>query len=227
MSDKKDGIKLIVSIVERGQGKGLIKLFEKNGIGCHYQCSGHGTASSELLDVLGVGTTERDIILSLAADNNAENFLYKLKEEEGFYSHVPLKGLVFYMPLTGLNNILTTILLNQKQNENITGGNIMEGKPHSLILVVVNQGHSDDVMETARGAGARGGTIVRSRFAGDEENEQFYGISLQAEKEIIAIVASGDNRNTIMEMINKKHGLKTEAGAVICSLGIEKSTRVG
>ena len=103
----------------------------------------------------------------------------------------------------------------------------MEGKPHSLILVVVNQGHSDDVMETARGAGARGGTIVRSRFAGDEENEQFYGISLQAEKEIIAIVASGDNRNTIMEMINKKHGLKTEAGAVICSLGIEKSTRVG
>ena len=33
--------------------------------------------------MLGVGTTERDIILSLAADNNAENFLYKLKEEEG------------------------------------------------------------------------------------------------------------------------------------------------
>ena len=32
---------------------------------------------------------------------------------------MPLKGLVFYMPLTGLNNILTTILLNQKQNENI------------------------------------------------------------------------------------------------------------
>ena len=227
MGDKKEGIKLIAAILERGQGKGYVKLCKQNGISCHYQCSGRGTASSELLDVLGVGTTERDILLSLASDTNANNFLYKLKEEDEFYSHISLKGLVFQMPLTGLNNILTTILINQKQGEDLTGGNKMEAKAHSLILVVVNQGHSDDVMDTARGAGARGGTIIRSRFAGEQDLGQFYGISLQAEKEIIAIVASGDNRNAIMEMINMKHGLKTEAGGVICSLGIEQIARVG
>lgn len=227
MADKKEGIKLIAAIVERGQGKGFVKLCRKNGISCHYQCSGHGTASSELLDVLGVGTAERDILLSLAADTNADNFFYKLKEGEGFYSHIPLKGIIFQMPLTGLNNILATILNNQKQSEDLTGGNKMEAKAHSLILVVVNQGHSDDVMDTARGAGARGGTIIRSRFAGEQDLGQFYGISLQSEKEIIAIVASEDNRNVIMEMINMKHGLKTEAGGVICSLGIEQIARVG
>ena len=36
----------------------------------------------------------------------------------------------------------------------------------SLILVMVNQGYTDEVMNTARAAGARGGTIIRSRFAG-------------------------------------------------------------
>ena len=43
---------------------------------------------------------------------------------------------------------------------------------------------------------------------------------------IIAIVASGDRRNAIMEMVNKKHGLKTEAGALICSVGIDHTLRL-
>ena len=63
--------------------------------------------------------------------------------------------------------------------------------------------------------------MIRARWAGPEDTSQFYGISVQSEKEIIAIVAAGERRNAIMEMINKKHGLKTEAGAVICSVGIE------
>ena len=98
----------------------------------------------------------------------------------------------------------------------------MEAKTdYSLILVSVNQGHTDDVMDTARQAGARGGTVIRARWAGPEDTSHFYGISLQSEKEIIAIVAAGELRNAIMEMINKKHGLKTEAAAMVCSVGLE------
>lgn len=33
-------------------------------------------------------------------------------------------------------------------------------------------------------------------------------------------------RNTIMETINKKHGLKSEAGAVILSLGIDQIAKL-
>lgn len=101
-----------------------------------------------------------------------------------------------------------------------------EKADHSLILVAVNQGHTDEVMDTAREAGARGGTVIRARWAGTEDVSQFYGISIQSEKEIIAIVAAGERRNAIMEMINKKHGLKTEAGAVVCSVGIDHSVRL-
>ena len=81
-------------------------------------------------------------------------------------------------------------------------------------------------MDTAREAGARGGTIIRARWAGAEDDGQFYGISLQSEKEIIAIVAPREQRNAIMEVVNKKHGLKTEAGAVICSLGIDRMVKL-
>lgn len=97
---------------------------------------------------------------------------------------------------------------------------------NSLILVAVNQGNTEEVMNTARAAGARGGTIIRSRWAGEQASEQFYGITVQGEKEIIAIVASADSRNAIMEMINMKHGLKTEAGAIICSVALEHLVRL-
>ena len=98
---------------------------------------------------------------------------------------------------------------------------------NSLILVMVNQGNTDEVMNTARAAGARGGTIIRSRFTGPEEIDEVYANMMQEEKELIAMVVPTTLRNTIMETINKKHGLKTQAGAVILSMGIDQIAKLG
>ena len=220
---KKNSVKLIVTIAERGRGKALAKTYAEQGIVISYQCMGHGTASSELLDLLGVGTAEKDILISCASKEKAERLLHKLDNEipEASYG----KGIVFDMPLTGLNSLIAAVLLNESNGE--AGGIKMEENTgHSLILISVNQGHTDAVMDTARQAGAGGGTVIRARWAGPEETGEFYGISLQSEKEIIAIVSAIDRRNAIMEMINKKHGLKTEAGAVVCSVGIDHTVRL-
>lgn len=220
MADKK-GVKLIVTFAERGRGKALAKLYAEQGVFCSYQCMGRGTASSDLLDVLGVGTAEKDILISYAARENAARLLHKLDSESQGAAYG--NGLVFDMPLTALSSLVATVLLNQ---QNGTGGVEMSGKTdQSLILIAVNQGHTDAVMDTAREAGARGGTVIRARWAGPED-AQFYGISVQSEKEIIAIVTSAERRNAIMEMIHKKHGLKTDAGAVVCSVGIDHTVRL-
>lgn len=221
MADK-NSIKLVVTFAERGRGKALAKLYTQQGVFCSYQCMGRGTASSDLLDVLGVGTTEKDILICMASRENVARLLNRLDNE--LQGAVYGNGIVFDMPLTGLNSLIATVFLNRQEKGN--GGLEMEGKAeHSLILITVNQGHTDDVMDTAREAGAGGGTVIRARWAGPEDTSQFYGISVQTEKEIIAIVAAGDRRNAIMEMVNKKHGLKTEAGAVVCSVGIDHLVR--
>ena len=217
MADKKS-VKLVVTFAERGKGKALAKLYAEQGVLCNYQSMGRGTASSDLLDVLGIGSAEKDILISITSGEWSQRLLRRL--DDGLESDIYGSGIVFDMPLTGLNSLIATVLLNQQESGN--GGTQMEAKTdYSLILVSVNQGHTDDVMDTARQAGARGGTVIRARWAGPEDTSQFYGISLQSEKEIIAIVAAGDLRNAIMEMINKKHGLKTEAAAMVCSVGLE------
>ncbi len=219
----KNSVKLMVTIAERGMGNTLGKLYEQQGVAFCYECRGRGTASSDLLDVLGVGTSEKEILISLASKNSVERLLYKLDNDLQGAAHG--NGIVFDIPITALNGLITTVLLNNQGNG--TGGMEMETKTDSsLILITVNQGHTDAVMDTARQAGARGGTVIRARWAGAEDASLFYGISLQAEKEIIAIVAAGSIRNAIMEMVNKKHGLKTEAGAVLYSVGIDHMVRL-
>ena len=58
-----------------------------------------------------------------------------------------------------------------------------QGNHHSLILATVNPGYTDEVMETAREAGAGAGTVIRARWTDADEVGKFVGISLQAEKD--------------------------------------------
>ena len=224
----KKGVKLFISIVERGQGKALTRFFEAQGLTCHFQTVGHGTASSDLLDLLGIGSPERDILISLGEQGKVQKMMGLLEEEEE--PEVRAKGILFSMPLTALNMLAAAVLMRDTQRQDGEEDAYMSnnrGEEHSLILIVVNQGHTDEVMNTARTAGARGGTIIRSRWAGSEESETFYGITLQAEKEIIAIVAGAERRKLIMETVNKRHGMNTPAGAMICSVGIDEMQRLG
>ena len=62
---KPEQMTLIMSIVERGSGSKLVKLYNKNQIFTHIRCEGQGTATSEILDILGLGGSEKDILLSI------------------------------------------------------------------------------------------------------------------------------------------------------------------
>ena len=224
----KKGVRLLISIVERGQGKNVRKFYTDYGLTCHFQTVGRGTASSDLLDILGVGSTERDIIFTFGEQNQMLRMLHQMQDDEE--SALRAKGIAFGMKLTALNTLAAAVLMGSGIQSGMEGAGAMQQNKedaHTLVLIVVNQGHTDEVMNTAREAGARGGTIIRSHWAGSEESESFYGITLQAEKEIIAIVAGDQRRRLIMEAVNKKHGMNTEAGAMICSVALDQMQRLG
>ena len=45
-------MKLILSIVERGQGAAMLRLYRKRQVPIHLQCTGKGTATSEIMDTV-------------------------------------------------------------------------------------------------------------------------------------------------------------------------------
>ena len=91
---------------------------------------------------------------------------------------------------------------------------------HELIIVVLNQGYTDEVMNAARAAGAGGGTVLHAKGTGAEYARKFLGVSLASEKECILIVSETGNRSAIMEAIAREAGPSTPAGAITFSLPV-------
>ena len=57
--NRKDEIKLMVTIVSRGRSEKVLKMFQEENLGLHYVSLGLGTANSEILDYFGIGETEK------------------------------------------------------------------------------------------------------------------------------------------------------------------------
>lgn len=222
---QQEQLNLIMSIVERSSGGKLVSLYSKHQVFTHIRFEGQGTATSEILDILGLGSSEKDIILSIATRPAAQALFERLSNELGA---VPGRGIAFTVQLAALSNLMAAYIGTKTKVERTREEPMENQQKNSMILVTVNQGYTDVVMETARKAGARGGTIIRGRWAGDESFAQASGITtLQAEKELIFIVVSTELRNGIMDAISQNHGLRSEAGAMVTAIGVEDLVRLG
>lgn len=91
---------------------------------------------------------------------------------------------------------------------------------HEIIIVIVNEGYSEVVMNAARDCGARGGTIEHARGTGTKEMEKKYGIVITPQKEMIYILVDTKIRDKVMEAINKAAGIETKGQAIVFSLPV-------
>ena len=219
-----EAMKIILSIVERGQGTAIQRLYRKRQVPIHLQCPGKGTATSEIMDILGLGSSEKDVVVSFAAASAAKKLLHDLDNE--LRGHTGGAGIVVSIPISGLNSLVADLAAYHAESLKQKERNEMERTENSLILVVCARGCTDDVMSTAKARGARGGTVIKGRLSGLEELEQAYEVELKPEREIVAIVVPTELRGPIMEAINAEHGLRSEAQAVLCSLPIEQIVRL-
>ena len=221
-----EAMKMILSIVERGQGAAMLRLYRKRQVPIHLQCAGKGTATSEIMDILGLGSSEKDVLISFAAASAAKKLLHDLDND--LRGHTGGAGIVVSIPVSGLNSLIANLAAYHAESlKDKEEGSDMERSENSLILVVCARGCTDDVMTTAKAHGARGGTVIKGRLSGRKELEQAYEVDLKAEREIVAIVVPTSLRNPIMEAINTEHGLRSEAQAALCSLPIEQIVRLG
>jgi hypothetical protein len=97
---------------------------------------------------------------------------------------------------------------------------MQQDSPHNLIIVVLNRGYGEDVMDVARASGATGGTVLHARSCGTAGMEKFFGVTIAPEKEILMILVQDTNTRGIMSDIAEKAGPSTDAGAISFSLPV-------
>lgn len=91
---------MFITIVNRGQGNYVLKLFESEGANAQFVQYGEGTAQKEIRDILGIEDNAKEIIVSLISEDKIES---AKKELEAFFKISKRnRGIGFSIPMTSL-----------------------------------------------------------------------------------------------------------------------------
>ena len=101
-----------------------------------------------------------------------------------------------------------------------------EKENYELIVTIINEGYTDAVMDAAREAGARGGTIIHSRGTGNKEIEKKYGVVITPRKEMLYILVNSEIKDNVMSAINKVAGIETKGQGIIFSLPVNDAAGI-
>ena len=72
------------------------------------------------------------------------------------------------------------------------------------LTVIVDRGMADDVMDIARKAGVRGGTILHGRGAGAEIATNLFGVEIEPEKELVIILMPNDLIDEVIHALSQE-----------------------
>jgi hypothetical protein len=218
-------IMALLSIVEQGKGKKLIKELKNIKVGVNFQIVGFGTAPTEMMDIFGLGTNVKDIIISLGANDDIKDMMSKFGEI--FQSHSKFGGIMIVLDVSAASRVLTEILnFNNNQNTEREAVNMQNENRNNLIVISVNEGYSEDVMHVARKAGATGGTVIKGRLADIEQFAEFMDTKVDGEREMLCILAPSKASKQIMEDVNREFGLTSLANGIIFALPAEKAFKI-
>ncbi|MDR2485357.1 MAG: hypothetical protein LBD55_08180 [Treponema sp.] len=215
-------IKLLFFIIDWSKSKVVSRVFEQENVQFYFFSKGKGTANSEILDLLGIGASDKAMILCLEQDFMVPMLLKGVRQKLGAQSAGA--GIAFTVPLSAINQPILQIL-KETVHPNLTNDKKEEKMSeikNDVIISIINQGYSDEFMTVAREAGARGGTVFSARGLTNNKPVKFFGVSIQDEKEIIIILAGRDKRTPIMQALSKAYGITSQADGIIFSLPVDE-----
>ena len=174
----------------------------------------HGTAVRSMLDILGIESNEKRVVLTIATQEKTRRLIDEQKRR--LFIGVPGHGIVVSVPIKSIGGGKTVAFLGGSQQPAKYTPEL--NYSYELIVAIANEGRTDLVMNAARSAGAAGGTVLHGKGTGSDKAEKFYSVSIAQEKEVILIVAKAEQKAGIMRAILEKAGPNTEAGTIVFSL---------
>ncbi len=211
-------IYMMVTITNRGIGSKMLSFYKENGLSVILSTLGAGTANSDVLDYFGLEATEKTVMAAVVTRQMWR--LLKRGLQKKMNIDVPGTGIAFIIPFSSIGGKKALQFLTDCQNFEKEEEAALKDTEYELIIVILNQGYSNIVMDAAREKGAGGGTVIHAKGTGMEKAEQFLGVSIAAEKEMIFIVTKTKGKNEIMKAIMEKAGMNSKAKSIVFSLPV-------
>lgn len=207
---------LLISIVPHDKGEKLTAAAVEAGCGGGTVLMGRGLARSNLMAVLGLGETTKDLIYMLVDTARKQPIIdaivnATLREKADFGQLISIE----------VNSMIKT--------GTVTGGEagMQIEKGRELISVILNKGYADDAMAAARRAGAGGGTVINARGTAREDDEKFFGMHIVPEKEMLLIVVESEKKTAVLDAIRELKCLREPGSGIAFCSGVDDFILLG
>ena len=203
--------RLVMCIVPHGSGELITGAAKQAGAGGGTILMGKGTASNNVLQLLGLGDTSKDITMNIVEDSIygkvRGQIIAAASEKKAHF------GVMFCID--------TQSLYKAGQSDSVKSDSLQEEKnmnEYEAINIIVNKGYAEDAMAAARKAGAGGGTIIGARGTAREGDATFFGVDIVPEKEMLMILVPAEKKPQVVAAIKELACFqKAGSGIIFCN----------
>ena len=213
-----DNLYWMITITDRNQSQKFLSFYKTYGIDVVLSTLGKGTAASEILNDFGLEATQKAVLLSVVTGKVWSAVQKGLQTI--MLIDIPGTGIAFTMPLSSIGGKRQLEFLTNGQPFQKGEESVLKDTKYELLVVIANQGYTEQIMAAARRENAGGGTVIHAKGTGMEGAEKFLGVSLASEKELVLIVVKHADKNNVMTAIMQEAGLETKAKAIVFSLPV-------
>ena len=217
--------RLIVSVVPKNSAEIVTAVANKAGAAGGSVLLGRGTASNSIIQLLGLGDTSKEIVLTIVEKGIASDVMSAISGAVAEKKHF---GVMFSVAVpsfvkSGEVNGNATENGNPEKNNNKGEDDMAEAvntkeNAYEMINIIVNKGYAEDAMAAARKAGAGGGTILSARGTAKEGDEKFFGMEIVPEKEMLMILVTADKKDAVLGAVKALPCFeKAGSGIIFCS----------
>lgn len=209
---------LMTAIITRNCTKQFAGFYDKNGVSVNFITLGGGTAGNEILDCFGLDGTEKAVIFSTVRRQTWKKLKNGLQKE--MQIDVPGTGVAFIVPMSSIGGLRQLQFLTGDATFEKGEESVLKDTKYELLVIIANQGYTEQIMDAARKMNAGGGTVIHAKGTGMASADKFLGVTLAAEKEIIFIVVKKEQKNDIMKAVMTEAGMDSKAKSIIFSLPV-------
>lgn len=223
--------KLLVAALKVGNGKPFSGYLTSIGSKVNMMVTGEdiGRVAAEApapaasaLSFLGAAAKGKDLVMGIISREKEEAIVNDFNQAGADAGMVVTFNVNYFAhPVTG------ELLSGENEEEDQ-----MSKSEHDLVIAIMEPGHSSMVMDTARAAGAQGGTLVNgngvSQQTADDDDDMggFVSEIPPSEKDMLFIVAKKEAAALIVSAIAMEHGIETDTKAIVFSLPINNASGV-
>lgn len=195
---------LMMTIVNRAYGDEFVSFFRSYCRSAVMTVPAEGTTSREMLNMWGLESTSKYLLACIVGEQVKKQLFRELRRV--MHIDAPGNGIAMAVTLnaitiSGIEELAPEFYDWSQQNEEESEEKKMQDTKYELVVVIANQDSTDEIMDAARAAGARGGTLVRAKGTAPEEVKKFFGINISEDKDMIFIATRKDDRAAIMKAI--------------------------